>query len=277
MLLFQGLCLVIVLAYLGSALTRASSRRVYLRRFALLCAASWLVEDSCVRLYGLYAYDPSWLLLDRVPLLVVLIWPTVILSAAELAGHLRRRGGAPSSAALALTGGALVLGDASFIEPIAVQARLWSWTEPGILGVPPIGLVGWGLFAGLCHALLGRSDRRGARAKGDLATMVLAPLLTHAGLLALWWSAARWLTGGIPPWAAVTTAWLVSLGLTSAALHGAVRRRIPASVLTTRIPASLLFLGLLAVHGRRNLPLVIYAAAFPAPYLALIDWRSLLR
>jgi hypothetical protein len=274
MVAIELICLAIVAIYLAAARRRLADRAAYLRRFVLLAVASWVAEDSCIRLYGFYHYSTEWFpFLDQVPLLIVLIWPVVILSAAELARHLR---GDNRPLALALAGGALVLGDASFIEPISVQAGLWRWTEPGLLGVPPIGLLGWGLFAAASLGVFAASDRAG-RGRGvvDLAAIAIAPLVTHGGLLALWWGALRWLSAPIPDAAAAAVAWGAALLLTALSLRARARERIPVGAMTSRIPAAVFFLALLAIHGRSSPWLVVYALAFNPPYLSLTNWRSI--
>ena len=55
-------------------------RRDAMLALALLAVAGFLGEDSVIRAYGFYYYSPRWhLFLDRVPLMIVLIWPIVIL------------------------------------------------------------------------------------------------------------------------------------------------------------------------------------------------------
>jgi uncharacterized membrane protein len=134
--------------------------RTFLRRMALLVVASWIAEDSCIRAYGFYFYAPGWsVFVDRVPLAILLIWPIVIHSAWELARRLLGTG----HRWIPLAGALLVWADASMIEPIAVRAGLWRWTEPGLFQVPPIGILGWAFYAGLCMWLLEAAERRGAR------------------------------------------------------------------------------------------------------------------
>ena len=45
---------------------------------------------------------------------------------------------------LPLAAGLLILFDAALVEPVAVSAGLWSWSESAVLGVPLIGIAGWG-------------------------------------------------------------------------------------------------------------------------------------
>lgn len=253
-----------------------------LRRLALMAAAGWIGEESCIRLHGFYFYDRAWsAFIGHVPLMILVIWPVVIQSARDVAGA--ALGPRPGSAAQArglwpragvtLLGAAIVLADASLIEPIAVQARLWSWTEPGLFAVPPIGILGWAYFAAACLVLFDTSDRRGGGLAFDALVLVVAPAATHALLIATWWGALRWVSGSIAPWPAVALAWAIALPLAARAWQAGTRRRIPRAVMLLRVPAAGFFFVLLAVRGRDVLPLVAYALAFAPPYLAVTSWR----
>ncbi len=243
MIPIQLTCLAIVLISLSMGLRQAESRTEYLRRYGLLVLAAWVAEDSCIRCYGFYHYAPGWsLFVDQVPLAIVLIWPCVILSARELAG-------------VPLIGAAIVLTDAGLIEPIAVQAGLWHWTEPGLFGVPPIGILGWALFAGFALTLIER----------EWLMPLLVPPLVHLCLLGAWWGALRWVNRQVPPAGAALLAWIVSFGL-------AWRLRdvqLPRLALMARVPGALFFFVLLALYGVDSLLLVAYSLAFAAPYLVL--------
>ena len=220
-----------------------------------------------MRAYDFYRYSASWdFFLDRTPLLIVLIWPVVVDSAGLLArrilGDLDRR--------VPLLGAAFVLADASLIEPIAVRAGLWTWTCDGIFGVPPIGIMGWSFFAVAAIAVFVANDRARRSPAADLAIFLMAPLATHALLLASWYGALRWARGTIAPWPAVAIAWGVLFSLAVFAWQRGLRRRIPASDLLVRMPGAAFFFVLLAVYGRDFAPLVVYALAFAPPYLALM-------
>jgi hypothetical protein len=222
----------------------------------LLAAAGWLGEDSVIRAYGFYFYSPRWhLFLDRVPVMIVIIWPIVIHSAWSLARRL-----APRQAVL--VGAAIVLADASLIEPIAVHAGLWQWTEPGLFAVPPIGIVGWAFFAGAAMACIERGHAAVA--------VVIAPLATHVLLVASWWTLFKWLSGPLPAWPFVAAVWIVLGGLTAAALRFRVARRISASELLLRGPGAAFFFVLLGLYGWDLPSLVAYACAFAPPYFALL-------
>ncbi len=252
MLPLELACAAIVAAY-------ALARRDAWPELVLLAVAGFVGEDSVIRAYGFYFYSPRWhLFLDRVPLMIVVIWPIVIHSAWSLARRLTTR-----AAWQPLVGAAIVLADASMIEPIAVHARLWSWTEPGLFAVPPIGIVGWAYFAGAAMACLARE--RAA------AAVVVAPLATHVMLVASWWTAFKWLSRPLPAWPFVACAWIVRGALAVLALRLRPRRdRALRTDLLLRGPGALFFFVLLVLHGRDLPSLCLYSAAFAPPYLALL-------
>ena len=187
-----------------------ANRAAVMARLVLLACAGWVGEDSVIRAYGFYGYAAGWsLFLDRVPLLIVVIWPVVIDSAHVLARRL-----VSGSARVALTGGLIVLADASLIEPIAVHAHLWSWSAENarsIFDVPPIGILGWGYFAAAAIARLELREERKLTAWGDAAVIAVAPLATHAALVASWWCAFRWVVGEPSPWLFVAVAWCAAV------------------------------------------------------------------
>ncbi len=280
MILLELCALGIIALYLEIRVRFGPEPNRFLRRLAIIVAASWLAEDTAIRAYGFYAYNPDWsVFVDRVPLAVIVIWPAVIHSAWDVARHLlndaRERALARKRARLGwvpLLGGAMVLADASLIEPVSVQAGLWWWTEPGLFAVPPIGLLGWAYFAGLCMAVFEHNDRRGRRPLADLAAIIVAPLGTHLLLLATWWGALRWVNCTVDPWPVVVGVWVLSLALVAWILRTGARQRVPPGELWTRVPAALYFFVLLLVYGRGELALMLYAFAFAPPYIALTRW-----
>jgi hypothetical protein len=252
-LAIELVCAVIVALY-------AVARRDALPTLALLAVAGFIGEDSVIRAYGFYHYSPRWhLFLDRVPLMIVVIWPIVIHSAFTLARRL-----APARSKLApLLGAAIVLADASLIEPIAVHAGLWTWTAPGLFAVPPIGIIGWAYFAGAAMACLD-----GER---PIAAIVVAPLATHVLLVASWWTAFKWLSRPLSSWPFVVAAWLV-LGTVALAARRVPGRRdaeFRKDVLL-RGPGAAFFFVLLVLYARDLPSLVVYALAFVPPYFALL-------
>jgi len=248
-------CVAIVALYVSVRLARAGDRAAVARRLAILVVAAWLGEDSVIRAYGFYAYSPRWsLFVDQVPLLIVIIWPVVVDSAWQLAARLEAR-------TLALAAAGFVLADAALIEPIAVRAGLWSWSEPGLFAVPPIGILGWALFAACAVALLPRVG---------VLTVLLAPLGTHALLLGSWWLALRWVNLPLPAWSGVGFVWLIALPVSFYFRSHRLRARVPLADLLVRVPGALFFFVLLGLHGRAVPELFGYAAAFALPYLSLI-------
>jgi uncharacterized membrane protein len=245
---------------------RLGDARGFVVRLALLVAASFLAEDSSIRLYGFYAYDARWsLFIDQVPLAILLIWPVVIHSAWDLARHLLGRG----DRRVALAGALLVLADASLIEPVAVASGLWRWTEPGLFTVPPIGILGWSFHAGLCMVALEHANGRSSRE----ALALVTPIGTHAALLASWWGLFRWVNGPIAAWPAVVALWCLAGVVLIASLRGRARSRVPLGEMLLRVPAAAFFFVLLALYGRTQPALVAWTLAFAPPYCSLLDVR----
>jgi hypothetical protein len=238
------------------------------RDFLFLAASAWALEESAILFYGYYAYRPVWnLFLDKVPAAVVAVWPVVILSARELAREMawgRRRAGA------AVLGGLVVLADAALIEPLAVEAGLWSWKGEGLFGVPLIGIFGWAFFAVL--AILTLETRAGARVtKGTALALGIAPFVgVHLLLTASWWGLFRWVEAPIHPLAVTCCAWVGSLFLTGGILARRMGSRMRRGVLLRRLPAAGLLFSLFWCMEAAPMPLAAYAVAFVPPYLALM-------
>jgi hypothetical protein len=250
-LTLEIVCAVIVAIYVAA-------RRDALPTLALLAVAGFLGEDSVIRAYGFYFYSPRWhLFLDRVPLMIVLIWPIVIHSAFTLARRLQ-----PRADLAPLVGAAIVLCDASLIEPIAVHAGLWTWTEPGLFAVPPIGIVGWAYFAGAAMVCL-----EGQRPS---LALIVAPLATHVLLVASWWGAFKWLSRPLDAWPFAVAAWVVLGGVAALIVRRRLGSRVPRTDLLLRGPGAAFFFVLLGLHGRDLPSLVVYALAFTPPYFALL-------
>ena len=275
MIVLEACCVAIVLTFVVVRARRDPQPLVFLRRLLIMSAAGWVAENTVIEAYGFYAYSPKWsVILHHVPLMIIVIWPMVIHSAWDLARHLwgRSHPRAPWFAA------ALVLGDAWLIEPVAVNAGLWHWTHPGLFEVPPIGVIGWAVFAWFVVWLFERSQRATSpqsRLLFDLSALVLPTLGTHLVLLLMWWGAFRWVDQPIPPYAGVAVAWVLSLTLAGYAFVSKARTRVPLADLSLRVPAALFFFVLLGLHYDGNTALVAYALAFAPPYLALISTKSL--
>jgi hypothetical protein len=235
--------------------------------FGALAVAGWLGEHTMVTWYGFYSYADAWhARVGGVPVLVPLIWPLVVLSAGDVSKVLAPRAGLLR----ALLAGALVAFDASLVEVIAVHAGLWSWAEPGHLGVPLVGILGWGFFAAGAHAWL---DRVRGAARG--AVMVVAPLMAHLGVLASWWGLFRHsLRGALGDGSVFAVAILGGLLAVGGAAQRTRGRVLPPAVWAPRVVAALLFFGLLCLTPGVDVRLWVHAAAVAVPYLVITSWHS---
>lgn len=267
MLILEASCLAIVTLYLVVRIAVDPVRPRLVRRLGLLMAASWVAENSVIHAYAFYQYSPAWsIFVDRVPLMIVVIWPIVIISAWDL---VRALAGGRGGLAVVLLTAAMVFADAYVMEPIAVSSRLWSWNAPGLFEVPPIGVLGWSLFTGSCLAIFDRVDRKEARGLWDLLVLVLPIGFVHLALVALWWGLFRWISVPIPGEVGVLVAWLACATLALVALRHPAARRVSRRDLLLRVPAAAFFFVLLGLHSRNKPLLVAYAVAFALPYLVL--------
>lgn len=272
MFLLETAAFLIVVTYVAVRLLlegreggQTAGRTRFVVRLLVTAAAAWICEETSIRLYGFYAYSADWSIsIGSVPLMVVIIWPVVIHSAGDLA---RRLWG--SGAWLAPATGALVFTDAALIEPVAVKAGLWHWTEPGLFGVPPIGVLGWAFFAALSALVFSANDRRGRTLWLDLSAIPVTLAGCHLLLLAAWWLALRWVNVPLQPWLCATAAWALSAYITWRAWRARAGSRVGIIPLLVRIPAALFFMTLLFLHCVEVPFLVPYVLAFVPPYLAL--------
>ncbi|MBI3267469.1 MAG: carotenoid biosynthesis protein [Planctomycetes bacterium] len=260
-------CVLIVLGALVVRL-RAGARAATALDLAAVAAAAWVGEDTCIRAYGFYAYAPGWTaFLDRVPLLIVVIWPVVVFSSRAIVTAFLPD--APPLLHAAATG-LLVTVDASFIEPVATALRLWGWAEPGLFHVPPVGILGWGFFAASVSWCLARPE--GPRRP---LALFLAPACTHVLLLATWWGLLRWVNGAVPLGLALAWAALVSSGgVVLAVRRREAVRRIGLAEMLSRLAAALFFYGLLFGAAEPGRDLAAYALVFAAPYTLLLGLQK---
>lgn len=267
MLLLQFSALALVAFYVTFLMIDQPNPRQCLTRFILISTACWIAEESCILLYKFYAYNPSWsIFLDQVPILIVLIWPVIIHSAWDLSTQLLGRG----RKFVPLVAGAIVCSDAALIEPVAVNAGLWSWSEPGIFRVPPIGILGWGYFA-FCSTFILQLGSRSKGTKLPALLLLLFPAVgTHLLLLGTWWIVLRWIHTSINPMVAAAGAWALSLALVYMILRRRTGRDVERKALLLRLPAALLVFLLLVLNARGSGFLVLYALAFVPPYLTLM-------
>lgn len=222
-----------------------------------------LAEDSSIRLHGFYDYHAPWhAFVDRVPLLVGIIWIFVVLSARDVARVVAPRAVVPVAFAV-------IWYDASLIEPVATHAGLWRWHEAGPFDVPWIGMLGWACYGGSVLFWLERlpGPRR-------WLALLLAPLTMHAVLLVLWWGLFRHVGRSAPePWHVAGLALIVAIGL---ALVARRTRRIPLDLVAPRIAPALFFFSLLA-WTQAPAPLWAHALTFALPWLAATEWNLRMR
>lgn len=259
---FEIACIFIVVATLA-AMARTRSAADLLRDYATLAAGAWLGEESSLRAYHFYAYAPSWhVFVSKVPVLVPLIWPLVVLSARDVTAALSPAGTTRRRAALTVL--AVVTFDASLVEVVAVRAGLWSWTEAGHLGVPLIGMLGWGYFA------------MGASWPRHRALAIAAGLLaTHVLVLSSWWLLFRWSARGeLGALGFVPLAALSATGGWWAARARREGRVMSPSIWGPRVLAAGLFFALLVATAPREGALWIHTALVALPYLVATSFTS---
>jgi hypothetical protein len=158
---------------------------------------------------------------------------------------------------------------------VAVRAGLWHWSEPGVFGVPLIGIAGWGVFGALFVWFLGLCDRWAARDEGLAWRRLLLPVVSciaaNSLLVVLWWAVFRWLPRGPLP-DAVAVGLAVAAGLAFAGRVRGLRGAFPLELAGTRAVSASLFFALIAAVGDRWL--LLYALPFAVPYLWLsARWR----
>ncbi len=263
---FEVSCVMVMLITLA-AMARARPPTRVLAEYGAIAAAAWAGEHTCIEWYGFYRYAPGWhLFVGHVPALVPLIWPLVVLSARDVVRAL-----APSArgARAGLLVGLAVTFDATLVEVLSVRAGLWEWSEPGMLGVPLVGILGWGYFAlGAAWGLeLGE-----ARARGPVAALVLGPLVAHALLVASWWGFFRHtLRGdlGLAPGAAYAA---FSVSLAGVGLWRRKRgHRVGRATWLPRVAATSLFVMVFLATSRNSAPHVAALVSAALPYLATLD------
>lgn len=263
--LFEILAALIVVATLGvMASTRArAARRALAFDYAVLAVAAWIGEESCVALLRFYAYADGWHVhLHLVPILVPLIWPLVVLSARAVAPVVAPRAGPIARAAVA---GGIVAFDASLVEVVAVRARLWSWSEPGHLSVPVIGILGWGFFAFGALAVIDRAR---------VAVLLAGPLAAHALIQLAWWGCFRWTLRGELGGLGFGILGVGALAFGVAAVRARARGRVmPPATWGPRVLAAVLFVALLATTAPTAGALWLHAALVAVPYLVITGSR----
>lgn len=258
-------CVVIVITLVAMALRRRDQVGTLLGDYAALALAGWVGEDTCIRLYRYYGYAESWhLRVDQVPLLVPLIWPLVILSARDFVDGVTglRAHALPLGRAIRVAGlvALVVVFDAALIEVISVKAGYWSWAEPGHVGVPVFGILGWGFFAWPAMTLLG-SQLPGRH----FLVIGLAPLAAHGLIFTAWQGCFRWVLRFD-----LGNASLAGLGLLSLIATAIVfrfGRPLPLAVATPRIAATALFVVVFGLVARETPALFWCLGCSALPYV----------
>jgi len=264
--------LVISAIYVAAYTLGQPERRSFLAGIVLVCAASWLAEESCILFYKIYGYSSNWnLFLAHLPLVVVVIWPIVIHSAWILAAQILR----PGHRLVPLAAAAIVLTDALLIEPVGVASGLWSWNASGLFEVPLIAILGWAYFAGLCILVFEQAKRRHWKKRFNLLILVLPVIGTHLLLLFTWWGAFRWIKISVDPKLAAGLAWALSLILVYAIVKNQTGTRVRKKTLLLRLVGALFLFTWLAWNAGDATWLMVYAFAFAPPYLTLMAQQFL--
>jgi hypothetical protein len=267
MFLFEMVIISITAFYLAMFTVNHSDGGHFLLWIVLVATSAWIVEETCIRLYGFYSYSRNWhILLSRLPLMVIVVWPALIHSAWDLASQLLGYG----HRFVPLAAGGIVLSDAAFIETVSVRSGFWAWQEPGIFNVPLIGILGWACFAFLCAFLYEEGRRRKHRLWFSLLVIVLPAVGTHLFLLVSWWGLFRWINIPIEAEIAAATAWTVSIGLVFVFLRFRSGLHVKKKTLLLRLLAALFFFTLLVCNADGSLFFILFVVAFAPPYLTLM-------
>jgi hypothetical protein len=256
-----------VAIYIVAHIVRQPKRRQFIIGILIVCATSWITEESCILLYDFYDYSINWgLFLAHLPLLVIVIWPIIIHSAWNLASQMVR----PGHRLVPLTAAVIVLTDAALLEPMGVQTGLWSWNQPGLFNVPPIGILGWAYFAFLSALFFEQRKRLNGMKWVNLLNLIVPIIGTHMLLLITWWGVFRWVKISIDPKLAAGFAWVLSLLLVSVILKRRTGARIMKKTLLLRLLGALCLFTWLALNSNEWTLLIVYATAFAPPYLTLM-------
>lgn len=227
--------------YFVSGASNAANRRTFMGQYALIACASWFAESIAIYGYGFYEYSSQWnLRIGNMPLLVMLAWPAMIFSARDLA-----RLFVASERRVSVVTVLIVLLDAAFMEPICVEAGLWRWNHPGMLQVPIVGILGWGVLAAACVFWL--STHRDAT-KGVIRFLLgiaAINVITHTALLLIWWCCMRFLTVPISSSMSIAGIWSVVVVLIVCMLAQNPSHALPSSFVILRTPVALLISSLL--------------------------------
>lgn len=243
--LFQAICVVVLAAAYVLHLRMVPAgpeRRAAIIELGLIALGAWLAEETSILRYRVYGYpDWWWLKLDEVPVLIIAIWPMVVASARALVSALFP---AVVGVRRALLVGAIVVLDATLVEVIAVACGLWSWTLPGYLDVPIIGILGWAFYAAGVTWALERFPLR------KFLAPLIALAITHALLVASWYGLFKWASVPLPPAATYVFALIMIAG--AFYLLKRPQRRMSVALAVPRMIASSVFVLLLVEAQLRS-------------------------
>jgi hypothetical protein len=158
----------------------------------------------------------------------------------------------------------IVFFDAAMVEVVAVQCGLWSWTEPGYLGVPLIGVLGWAYFGGAAAYLLRETQDR-----ARLSLIVGAPAMLHVLLVASWWTFFRWFWRGEWFWLFA----LVVVSLSIVAQRVRAQRRMSLDIAWARMLAAGIFVALLAFTPAASARTWLHVALTSIPYALVTNFQ----
>jgi hypothetical protein len=266
MLLIEFLIIAGVLIYVAGHTIKEQKPTLFLKQFLFTAVAAWMAEESSIRFYGTYAYSSVWnLIIVDVPLVVIVVWPALVHSAIALSSFFST----PNSCYVHLLAGGIVLTDAMLIEPISAGFNLWQWHQPGLFGVPIIGILGWAYFTFFSTGFFSPLNLPGGIKLNSPLMLVLAVIGTHLFLLVSYWAFFKWMITPINPILSAVVVWIGSAILFFLFAFTNIGDRVVLKPLLIRIPAAIFFFALLFV-GKNPLPLIIYCLAFIPPYIAMM-------
>jgi hypothetical protein len=259
---------VLAIATVACNVKRTTDPSRDLRRALVIAAAGWASEDSIIRLYGAYQYTPRWAFFaDQVPVAIVLCWPALIMSAISISEQWTQN--RPYQVIFTAV---IVLLDAALIEPVSVTVGLWQWKLPGMLGVPPIALFGWGVFGLLMASGVHLMDRIAPAKLHAVFVVLLAPLVLLLVLpCVVGWIPPKW---SWPDWIACGGAIAVFGNLLWALGHQRSRRMRLLDLLQ-RAPAAAFFFWLIAAETSIEESLLFQASTIAAIYLVMCGYAGL--
>lgn len=266
MMIFQIAAFCIVFIYFLYWYARENDPKSFFLKFTAISTASWIVEETSIRIYHFYQYSPDWnVFIGHVPILVILVWPLVIHSAWELASQLLSENKQHAHLAAAF----IIWIDASLIETISVRAGFWSWNGAGILGVPLIGIFGWAYFSFLSIFILRQKGVRETKIAKTFFILIFTVCGSHVLIVATWWLIFRWILFPINTVFITAVAWFISILLIYFIHRKNLGINMDSKILIIRVPPAALFF-ILYLKGSPDTFYTAYAFSFAFAYFFLI-------